>query len=143
MAKWCGGFPLGGFHIDTLRKSVEFWTGREAPDAPRRVAGRWPGWDVIWHRDRFEFQIERAGGALSFRVESEDVLIERLRGILLREHTGSGVDAMLDFEAAMRKEGHTVSNINPYSLRDAQLVLPVSTRRDLLDRTLADLPSGP
>ena len=139
MSKWSRGFPLGGFHVDTLRRTVEFWTGREAPDAPRRVAQRWPGWDVTWYRDRFEFQLDRSGGALSFSAEPQDVLIERLRQILLRERTTSGVDAMLEFEAAMRKEGHTVTNINPYSLRDAQLVLPIATKREIFEQALREL----
>lgn len=143
MRKWSTSFPTAGFHIDVLRHTVDFWTGWDAPDAPHRVAERWPGWGVTWHRDRFEFQLQRASGALSFAIEPRDVLIDRLRGILLREHTGSGVDLILDFEAAMGKEGIKVTNINPYSLRDAQLVLPVSTRRDILDRAIQEIESSP
>src|SRR5262249_37714429 len=52
--EWTKEFPGGGFHLDLPTQRLEFWVARDAPDIGDRVARAWPGWETLWHSDRYE-----------------------------------------------------------------------------------------
>src|SRR5262249_7600681 len=78
-------FPSGGFHVDVPLRSVGVWLAPETTDIERRLALRWPGWNLVWHRDAYERQLEQTRGLLRFPERSRDQLLDELRRLLLRE----------------------------------------------------------
>jgi hypothetical protein len=133
----CGGqFPGDGFHIDIDQRTIDFWTGRDAADAPARVATQWPDWSVTWHRDRYESQIAAVGPALRFPTPRNADLLQRLRTMLLIEDQRSGPELLLDF---LQRPGVAESQdvqVNEYALRDARLSLPREHRVQVVDEAI-------
>lgn len=81
------GLPRSGFHIDLSSKTLELWTTKSEADIERRLGRLWPGWEVRWHRDNFEFQLERCGGQLHFSLESRQESMTSMKDALLWEDT--------------------------------------------------------
>jgi hypothetical protein len=135
-AEWTNDFPGAGFHIDVLRRTVEFWTARDAPHATARVARKWPEWSVTWHRDRYEAHLAAAGPALRFPQIDEDALFSRLRELLLIEDARSGAESLLHVVQSLQSRGEGDIQINEYALRDAQLSLSQEYRIKLVDSAI-------
>lgn len=129
--------PASGFHIDVPATTVEFWTAKYWPDAAARVAHWRPGWTVRWHRDRYEFQLERAGGRLIFPPPDRERLERQLVETLLTEDRQSGVDTLIGTAEALRQHGHEVTNVNPLAGRDARLMLPRRVREGIVNAAVA------
>jgi len=134
-AEWTSSFPTDGFHIDVARRTVGFWTGRDAPGAAARVAAAWPDWTVTWYRDRYEFQLA-AVPALTFPAADENDTLSRLRDTLLVENGQSGPEMLLDTVQRLEGERFDVSGVNEYALRDARLSLPREERVRLVDAAI-------
>lgn len=75
--------PTGGLHVDWDRQELSFWHAHDRPGLESRVRAWFPGWHVVWWRDRFEAQAEAAGGLLLFPAPETDMLLARVRQILL------------------------------------------------------------
>jgi hypothetical protein len=129
-------FPGGGIHIDAVGQTLDFWLASSAEEIAVRTAAAWPGWAVTWHRDRYESQLERCRGQLSFAAPDEDKLRACLRESLLAEEHRTGVDLLLDTMNALAKHGEEVTHVNPNATRDAHLTLSPEARREIVDRAL-------
>jgi hypothetical protein len=126
--------PHAGFHIDEGSRTVDFWCAQDFPAAAERVAEWWPGWDVTWHRDRFEFQLERSDGLLQFPTKTEEQILEELRASLLRPpSTRSGAEMIMDIAKVLEKHGETITSINPDGLHDAELILSLEERTRIFE----------
>jgi hypothetical protein len=129
----------GGFHIDETRQTVDFWTTSVAPNIVPRVVEWWPGWNVIWHQDRFEFQIERTDRRFDVSVPADEALLARIREILLREEKEDAVEGFLQVTRTLAKEGMKITDVNPHALRDARLTLPLELRAQMVEAAIAGL----
>lgn len=127
-----GGFPKGGFHIDSKAKRVDYWAAEDVPDVPRRVSEIWQGWNVTWHRDEFEWQIDESAGKLRFPNRPKKWLEQQLRRMLLQDYAGSPVETFLQIA---EKEGKNVQ-IHPWALSDARLELGAAERQRIVDLAL-------
>jgi hypothetical protein len=136
-----GRVPRAGFHIDPGSKNVDFWIAGWSEDVHRRVQSQWPNWNVIWHRDRFECQLEKTAGCLRFPIRGKDDLINELRTGLLRSETRlSGAESAAKTAKALAGlAGVSSIEINPAALHDAQLILPLDLRTRLFDSAVASL----
>jgi hypothetical protein len=121
-------FPGGGFLIDEKHNTVEFWQVGDYPNAVENLKNLWEDWDVIWHRDDYEFQCEKLGGKIILPETNEEKLTERLRKNLLREDGKSGVEILLNANEALRTEGRSVQ-INPWSFKSRRVVNPLETKQ--------------
>jgi hypothetical protein len=135
-------FPTGGFHIDVPSRTVEFWMARSRPSLLPQLAERWPGWSLHWHRDSYEFQVERANGLLRFPPRSPESLKKKLSEILLHDVAASGPETLLQMAEHDRAQGKTVE-INPWALRDDRLEIPGDVRRKIVATAIAETPDGP
>ena len=132
-----------GFHIDLQEKTIDFWNTAptRSADILRRVQSCWPGWVCRWHGDRFESQLELAGGSLRIELPNRSVLLARLREILLRPddpNRPSGAEAILSTARAITGQTDmTITAINPLALFDARLSIPLETRTKLFDAAVA------
>jgi hypothetical protein len=86
---WEGEFPEGGFHINTSAKSIELWLAWDAPDIESRMESGWPGWTFKWHRDSYEFQLDRTQGLLRFPLFSRERQKQRIWRMLMRNVVGN------------------------------------------------------
>lgn len=136
--EWTSTFPSSGFNIDLLRKSVEFWTASDQPGIESRMERCWPGWAVHWHRDRFEFQIERMGGLLRLPVEPRRQLEEKVRTILLVEEQGNPAERLIDFMEQQVTPGEEVE-LNPLLFQYDPLTLPLAERERIIREAIATL----
>jgi hypothetical protein len=130
-------FPSGGFHVDVLSRSVGFWLARQATDIERRLAQYWPGWNVAWHRDSYEQQLEQTCGLLHFPERSRDRLLDEIRRLLLRENSHKPIGSLGQTVDMLRNEGKSVQ-VNPWTQSDYHLELPLEVRRRILDAALSE-----
>lgn len=128
-------FPEGGFHIDSNTKRLDYWIARDVPELPQKVARLWPGWNVTWHRDEFEFQLDAAAGKLRFPYRSKEALEQQVKTMLLSDCSGDPL-AFLETAAKNLPEGTAKVEINPLALRHDQLVLDVAERQSIVDYSL-------
>ncbi|MCA9184371.1 MAG: hypothetical protein R3E01_25650 [Pirellulaceae bacterium] len=129
--EWCGdSFPLGGFHIDMAAKSLDYWTAFYAPE-PVGAAMMWPGWQVTWHRDRYESQVLATDGRLAFPFSSTETLQQRVSEMLLRESRLGGVAAIRQFTNDELAKGSKVT-VNPWALRNDDLPLDRTARERIV-----------
>ncbi|MCA9098170.1 MAG: hypothetical protein KDA36_07285, partial [Planctomycetaceae bacterium] len=111
--EWLGdSFPSGGFHVDLTAMRVDYWTAKDVPNIPRKISEIWRGWNVMWHRDEFESQLDATAGRIRFPNRTRKMLEQRLREILLRDCERSPVKTILEITDKLRKEGKDVQ-INP------------------------------
>jgi hypothetical protein len=55
LERWNNQFPLGGFHIDMIAKTLEFWLAFPGAEIDKQIAKYWSGWKIIWYRDLSSF----------------------------------------------------------------------------------------
>jgi hypothetical protein len=130
-------FLKGGFHIDLQAETVDYWTASDMPGLPARIARHWPAWRVTWHRDEYEFQLAATDGRLRFPARSRERLRAQLREMLLQEHRGNPVDAVLLMTDEARREGKEVE-VNPYALEDERVELDAAERRRIVNFALGE-----
>lgn len=127
--------PTGGLHVDWDRRELSFWHAADLAGIRPHVHAWFPGWRVVWWRDRFEAQTAAAQGRLVLPTpESEiDSLLASLREILLAEDRDySGL-----IPSVLVKIGQPPQKINAFALRDDPLPLSPEERRRLLDEAMA------
>jgi hypothetical protein len=133
--EWTQEFPQAGFHIDVPQKQVAFWGAYER-GAVEYIAPSWAGWEVIWLKDNFEYQLERTEGRLTFPMRSTEDLLEQITSLLLQDAKSSMVDAILKMAEEDREMGHDVQ-INPHALRDDPLELSLEVRQRILGNAIS------
>jgi hypothetical protein len=138
VADWTASFPTSGFHLDIPARVVRFWDARDRPGVEGRVAARWPGWQVAWDRDRYEAQLDAAGGVLSFPGRTADALLAELTGLLLIEPGRSPAETVLWFAEHERAAGKAVE-VNPLALRDDRVELSRDEKAGVLARAVGRL----
>jgi hypothetical protein len=136
---WTLSFPDGGFHIDARQRQLSFWIANAVSRIVPRVEAIWPGWAVLWEKDRFEGQLERTDGALKFPNEPTDKLRAQVVQMLLARNEASPVDSLLQSAARKRAEGKSVE-INAFALRHDPLVLPREVRLGILRSIGLEIP---
>lgn len=72
-------FPNGGLHIDETARRVEVWLAPAAAAFERRLHAAWQGWDVRWHRDRFEAVTDQLGPRLILPSAGPQALVAQVR----------------------------------------------------------------
>lgn len=95
LAEWTSSFPYGGFHLDLRSSRLDYWTSKDHPGIPARIAALWPGWKVTWLRDRYEGQLAACDGLLSFPQRTTGDLFDHLRSMLLYQREASPVETVL------------------------------------------------
>lgn len=108
-----GQFPQGGFWIDEKNKIIEFWDVKDYPNDLENLKEIWEDWDLIWHQDRYEFQLKKLKNTIILPKIDEAELFKNLREILLLEDKKSGIDSVLDVNEILRNEGKDVK-LNPW-----------------------------
>jgi hypothetical protein len=95
----------------------------------------WEGWEVLWLKDNFEYQLEHTNGRLTFPSRSTTEMLSHLEGLLLQETKSSMIDFILKRAEEDREKGHDVQ-INPYALRDDPLDLSPQVRQQILSAAI-------
>ncbi len=133
--------PTGGAHIDVAAKSVDFWIAGWATDIVRRVSSVWPGWTVTWHRDEFEWHLQRTLGHMRFADTDRGKLIQYWREVLLRPNDPkSGAESIVEIAKLLSgAEGISRIDVAPEALYDARLLLPVEQRTALFESAILAL----
>jgi hypothetical protein len=138
LVEWTTEFPTAGFHLDLPDRRLEFWTARDAPGISARVARAWSGWETRWERDRFESQLERTEGLLTFPMMGRQALLGYWRDALLRDDATDPVEAVRMLVESDRAQGKEVQ-VNPWALRDDRLELSREERKTILDEVISRL----
>jgi hypothetical protein len=122
-----GDFPQGGFLIDEKNKTVEFWQARDCPNVVQELKKLWETWDVVWHQDNYEFQIEALNGKIILPDFVEAELIGKLRERLLREDRKSGIDLALGTNETLKNEGMSVQ-MSSWTLKSHHIEKPLESK---------------
>jgi hypothetical protein len=130
-------FPQGGFWIDEKSKTVEFWSVRDCPNVVQDLKKIWDGWDIVWHQDEYEFQVEKLGSRIVLPEINESELFERLRQNLLREDGRTGLSAALDANELLKKEGADVQ-INPWLFKSHHVEQPLESKQKIWERNFGE-----
>lgn len=132
--EWSDSFLHSGFHIDEQKKTVGFWAAH-APGAVMRIGPQWPGWQVEWWRDAFEFHLAEVGEALSLPVAAAEASLARLEEKFLK-------DNRIDMAALLLKlAGNDMLaaadiQINPDALEQDAPEVPAEVRRGIWDKAV-------
>lgn len=132
-----GGFPQGGFHLDETNKTLEFWSVRVCPNIVEELKKIWDDWDIVWHRDNYEFQIEKLGDRIVLPESDEADLIRRLRQSLLREDGKSGLESALDVNETLRNAGESVQ-INPWLFKSHHVGQPLASKLEIWKKNFGE-----
>ena len=136
---WPEEFPIGGFHADVLRRTLELWITADAAGVVEHLGDRWPGWEVAWHHDAWEWQEDRCDGRLRYPRPDPAALEQRLVDLLLGPPRTSGAEMVQRLAATHRAEGKQVE-ISPWALRDDVREVPLEARRRILAAALGREP---
>ncbi len=137
MREWIKGdyFPWMGVHFDLTSKTIAFWHASDEHFLDL-VEQSWSGWTIHNWKDRFEEQIEVAGGRLAMPTRSEDAMISDLEKELLRPEprdSTAGLRIFIEHEINMGKKVEVnpdVWQVNPQDLL-------LETRHALFGKALA------
>lgn len=136
-AEWTEEFPTGGFHIDLGERTVDFWMADDCPNGLAEVANAWDDWNVNWHKDRFESQVELAGNGLTFSQRSRSDLLSDLLKMLDRD--SKPVDVLDLAQRLSEHEGGGKVKVNPFAIRDDRVSVDAERRKTILAGCVAAL----
>ncbi|NSB14524.1 hypothetical protein [Clostridium beijerinckii] len=131
LLEWNTNFPVGGFHIDVVNRSVSFWTATDCPGLLYKLKPKWTGWKLNWAYDKFETQIEALNKKIDFYIPTEESLLNRLRSMLLQEYKNR-IDLCLLFADRMAKGGKKVE-VNPWLLESKTLNMDKNIKEHIFD----------
>lgn len=134
--EWSIQIPRGGFHLDMAAKRLDFWVAGRAADIVNRVSRAWPGFEICWHHDRYEMQLERTEGLLRFPVPDRRALLDRCREMLLQDRGPSPVGLVRKLVQDARKQ-HKDVHVQPFALRDDRVELSKERRIAILNAVMA------
>lgn len=129
--EWTSTFLQGGFHIDVVEKTLDYWLADDAPGLLVQLTKRWHGWKVNWHRDRFESHIEKTNGRIIFQHRTLEEMMALLKDILLKEDNYNLANGIWEFAERISK-GHTIQ-VNSYALSNPTCELERKTREEVFD----------
>ena len=130
-------FPTGGFWIDEQARTVEFWSARQCPNTVQELKEIWEDWEIVWHRDDYEFQLEKSENKIILPETDESELIGRLRDYLLREVRKSALDAALEVNELLRNQGKSIQ-INPWLFKSHHVEQPFETKKQIWQRNFGE-----
>jgi hypothetical protein len=129
--------PRVGIHVDEAKRSVEFWSARDFPDAAARAEGAWSGWQAVFHQDRFEPQIETAAGRLRFEIPDPATVVRNLRSAIVQEDRDSPAEYVERVGQIIGEHGQTKVSVNPDALVDAQCGPTLEIMGEVFDAALS------
>ena len=139
VSSWTNEFPLGGFHVSAAERRLHFWIANDCPNLESEAKSVWRDWEVVWHRDQYESQVELANSRLVMNARSRPELMEDVIATLDKD--SKPVDVLgLARRLAEHDEGRI--KINPMALRDDRIEVSPERRRELLARCVAAVNSG-
>jgi hypothetical protein len=133
-SEWSDLFPHGGFHVDVKAKRLGFWAGH-APGLAMAAIPQWPGWQVEWWRDEFEFHLEQTGEALALAVPPAEASVKRLQEKFLDERRWNMPDLLLKLAGHEMLEGADVQ-ISEDALRQDTPEVTAEMRRRIFDEAI-------
>jgi hypothetical protein len=129
-------FPTEGLHLEIPNKRAAYWSAKSISPLDHFYP-LWNGWEIMWLKDNFEYQLVQSHGKLAFPEPSEDLLLKQLEKILLNETTSSSADALRQLVEQERQNGYQTI-VNPYALTDdAPINLNSDLRRAIFQRAVA------
>ncbi|QEG40082.1 hypothetical protein [Roseimaritima ulvae] len=140
VSDWTKDFPTGGFHIDLNQRQLDFWMAEDCPNALVGVANSWNDWNVNWHNDSFESQVELTDSALKLNQRPQSEMLSDLLEMLNQD--SKPVDVL---ELAQRLSDHAGGGkveVNPFAIRDDRISVDAERRKTILARCVAALNDG-
>lgn len=137
LSDWTSDFPIGGFHIDIVDKSIDFWIAKECPGLLDKLKSKWNGWILNCSYDKFEIQIEYSNKKIEFNIPSMDDLLNRLKEMLLQD-CQDPVDSYVHFSERMNQEGKKVE-INPWALENKRVNVGMDSQKEILNDAIKRL----
>ena len=133
---WIDRLPSGGFHVDMESRTLDFWLACSSEGIFEAVQKRWPGWEVRWHRDRYDSQIQLAKGSLTYRPREREQIIEQLLNLLREEVKPFNLQGLTEFITDQVGENAWV---NPKAVRDEILIVNHEMRERILAEVIAKI----
>ena len=130
-------FPRGGFWIDEKRKILEFWEIMDCPNTVQELKRLWIGWDVVWHQDDYEFQVEKAQEKIILPEIDEAKLFKQLRESLLREEVRTGLQSALETKDLLEESGKRVE-LNPWMFKSHHVENPLESKLQIWERNFGE-----
>jgi hypothetical protein len=127
-------FPIGGFYVDATTRKVACWGADLNQRYVERIEQLWIGWEVIWLKDNYEYQLEQTRGKLTFPSQSTEELIAEIETELMRE--AGGLQPFLEFVEMSWQRGDKLL-INPDALHDNPQEVALAVRKQIFDDTVS------
>lgn len=108
LAKWRCEFPKCGYVIDEGKRIIEFWDAAPCANSVNRLKAVWDDWEIIWHQDNYEFQLEKMNGKLVFPKVSERKILKQIEERLLEPAINNPLNLVIGLMNALKNEGMDV-----------------------------------
>jgi hypothetical protein len=105
LAKWRCKFPKCGFVIDEKARIIEFWEASPCANSVNRLKAVWDDWEIIWHQDNYEFQLDKLKGKLVFPKVSERKISKQIEERLLEPAINNPLNLVIGLMNALKNEG--------------------------------------
>ncbi|MDF1742288.1 MAG: hypothetical protein P1V19_01245 [Gimesia sp.] len=140
VSEWTTDFPTGGFHLNLNQRQLDFWMAEDCPNALVDVANTWKDWNVNWHKDCFESQVEFTELALTLNQRPQSELLSDLLKML--DQDSKPVDILELAQRLSDREGGGKVEVNPFAIRDDRISVDAERRKAILARCVAALNDG-
>jgi hypothetical protein len=134
LSDWTSDFPTGGFHINLIERTIDFWSAFDSAGLLNSLQNEWTGWKINWNQDKYEKQIMASKNSINLQMPSLDTLLDRIKKILLRD-SKDPVTSLLKVVDRIKEEGKDVK-INPWALENTALDMSRCTREKILDEVI-------
>ena len=108
LAKWKCKFPKCGFVIDEKKQIVEFWEAMPCADTVNRLKAAWDEWEIIWHEDNYQFQLDRLNGKLIFPTTSEQIIVQQIEERMMTPGIDDPLNIVIGLMNALNNDGFDV-----------------------------------
>lgn len=138
ISEWTSRLPRGGFHIDIVERTLDYWLADDAPGLLMRIKEKWQGWKVNWQIDCFEIHTEKTYGKVVFQNRSLKDIIDELRDILLREESYNPAEGILNLTERISTTDQSIE-VNSYALSNPQFDLDKKMREEIFQNAVQGL----
>jgi hypothetical protein len=137
LRNWTKEFPLGGFHVNPISKTLDFWIGSDCPNLVDKARTLWKGWTVTWHKDVYESQLALTRGTLIFNEPSPQAIADSLTKMLMVE--SKPVDVLGMAARMVESQGGGDFKVNPFALRDDRLPISREAKTSILSAAFSQV----
>lgn len=124
-------FPVGGFHIDLTKNTIDAWTANKIPNYKEILQEKWPDWQINWNSSDYKRHLELTNGKLTFPEIDAMEVIEFYLQTFMKGNTHDPVRFAKEMTNQLMAEGKKVE-VNPLLYEHQKLEIDERFREKII-----------